>query len=154
MKLPTAEDFTGIPNPECGDAFCAWKNFGGLTIDEAYQKFCEFPDCSQEDFMFMGDNAFIFYFPVIDRYVREQEPEYEFFGKKYPFDGVTHFLAHSIDMHVSETSPSVRSLYNQIVKLCDFVLRSVADVPSEKGRSWSPDEIRTVWTELRKKALS
>lgn len=51
------------------DAQCAWKNFGGLTLTEAYQKFLENPVVYSEDFMWMGDKAFIYYFPVLERYL-------------------------------------------------------------------------------------
>lgn len=52
------------------DAQRAWRNFGGLTLEEAYAKFCEAPERLQEDFMFMGCRAFHFYFPVIDEHLR------------------------------------------------------------------------------------
>ncbi len=67
--LPTEQHF----DPYGGDldAQCAWRNFGGLTIEEAKVKFCEHPEIHQEDFMFMGGKAFAYYYPVIDSYLRE-----------------------------------------------------------------------------------
>ncbi len=67
--LPTEVDF----DPFGGDldAQRAWKNFGGLTLEEAHALFLTNPLYYQEDFMFMGPRAFVDYFPVIDRYVRE-----------------------------------------------------------------------------------
>jgi hypothetical protein len=58
-KLPTETDF----DPYQGDldAQCAWKNFGGLTLGEAFVKFEESPETYQEDFMFMGGKAFARY---------------------------------------------------------------------------------------------
>jgi hypothetical protein len=154
MKVPTVEDFTCTPKPEDDwDGFCAWKNFGGLTVDEAYQKFCQAPEHYQEDFMFMGDAAFTFYFPVIDRYIKEKEPEYQMDGKEYQFDGETHILAHCIGMHVSENRPSVRPLYDQLVKLCHFVLLGLENATNDQRRSWSPKEIKDVWAELLEKTL-
>jgi len=56
MKSPTVEDFVCKPIPEQDlDGFHAWKQFGGLNLQKAYEKFCEHPLCCQEDFMFMGD---------------------------------------------------------------------------------------------------
>ena len=66
--LPGREDFD--PTGDCLDAYHAWEMFGGLTIDEASLKFLEHPQYYQEDFMFMGGVAFRYYFPVIDRYIR------------------------------------------------------------------------------------
>ncbi|MBL8820867.1 MAG: hypothetical protein JNL96_20010 [Planctomycetaceae bacterium] len=68
IPLPTEADF----DPYGGDldAQCAWRNFGGLTLDEATNKFRERPEIYQEDFMFMGGKAFAFYFPVVEAYLR------------------------------------------------------------------------------------
>ena len=67
--LPSEKDF----DPFGGDldAQCAWKNFGELTLKQAYDLFLTNPIHYQEDFMFMGGAAFDYYFPVIDRYIRE-----------------------------------------------------------------------------------
>jgi hypothetical protein len=67
--LPTEKDF----DPWGGDldAQSAWKNFGGLDLEQAYLKFCDNPLCYQEDFMFMGARAFQFYFPVVEKYFHE-----------------------------------------------------------------------------------
>lgn len=67
--LPTKRDFLDYHG--CLDAQSAWNNFGGLSVDAAYAKFCENPLRYQEDFMFMGRIAFIYYFPVLERFVRD-----------------------------------------------------------------------------------
>ncbi|MEM7010678.1 MAG: hypothetical protein AAF585_04260 [Verrucomicrobiota bacterium] len=63
--LPTENDF----DPFGGDldAQCAWKHFGELSLNQAYDIFVSAPNIYQEDFMFMGAVAFDYYFPVIDR---------------------------------------------------------------------------------------
>ncbi|MBK8094421.1 MAG: hypothetical protein IPK32_21270 [Verrucomicrobiaceae bacterium] len=67
--LPAEHDFD--PLGGCLDAQNAWRNFGGLTVPEALTKFRENPIHYQEDFMFMGGRAFVFYFPVLDTFLRE-----------------------------------------------------------------------------------
>lgn len=52
----------------------AWKSFGGRSLEQAYSVFVENPEGHTEDFSSMGDEAFEYYFPVIDRYLREVEP--------------------------------------------------------------------------------
>lgn len=42
-----------------------------MSVDEAYKKFIGHPLSYQEDFTLMGGQAFAFYFPVIDQYLRE-----------------------------------------------------------------------------------
>lgn len=69
QNLPDAADFD--PYGGCLDAQHAWREFGGLSVEQAYTKFVENPLYYQEDFMFMGGRAFVFYFPVLDRYLRE-----------------------------------------------------------------------------------
>jgi hypothetical protein len=68
-RLPTEQHF----DPYGGDldAQWAWKNFGGLTLEEAKVKFRQIPEHYYEDFMFMGGKAFAYYYPVIDSYLRE-----------------------------------------------------------------------------------
>lgn len=76
--LPVVTDFC---NPGPGDAVCssdaeyAWRNFGNLTLAKAYQLFLEAPWTYQEDFMWMFTPAFAYYFPVIDKYLREVQDE-------------------------------------------------------------------------------
>lgn len=67
-RLPTKGDFISYPGDL--DQNCAWEHFGGLTLDEAKTRFAENALYYQEDFMFMGTNAFLFYFPVLDDYLR------------------------------------------------------------------------------------
>ncbi len=67
--LPGLSDFDPLDGDL--DALRAWNNFGGLGLDQAYPLFLENPLSYQEDFMFMGPAAFDYYFPVIDRYLRE-----------------------------------------------------------------------------------
>jgi len=64
--LPDAKDFGG-----CLDGLHAWRQFGGLSLEEAYSKFVDCPEVHQEEFMWMRHPAFEYYFPVIDRYLRE-----------------------------------------------------------------------------------
>jgi hypothetical protein len=73
--LPTKKDF----DPYDGnlDAASAWREFGGLTLDQAYKRFLSNSLSYQEDFMFMGPAAFSFYFPVIERHLYEFKTDCE-----------------------------------------------------------------------------
>ena len=114
-ELPTESDFytDGLDL----DGQHAWKCFGGLTLEQAREKFLENPMGYQEDFMFMGGKAFSFYFPVIEEYsksVYAADPIGErgvwilSFGIKNHFDGV--------DLSY------VRHLIPRVLSLADFVL--------------------------------
>ncbi|MCW1887423.1 hypothetical protein OKA04_21985 [Luteolibacter flavescens] len=67
-ELPSEADFDPWG---CLDAKHAWREFGGLSIEQAFAKFIANPLNRQEDFASMGPEAFEFYFPVLDRYLRE-----------------------------------------------------------------------------------
>ena len=71
--LPSEADFDPFGGGR--DAQSAWKNFGELSLKQAYDLFVTNPSNYQEDFMLMGSMAFGYYFPVIDRYIREVSGE-------------------------------------------------------------------------------
>ena len=68
LPLPVQTDFCRELG---GDTGYAWRNFGGLSLEDAYQKLLECPVIYQEDFMWMFPRAFEYYYPVVDRYLRE-----------------------------------------------------------------------------------
>lgn len=145
MSLPTLEDFTVTDRPEEDlDGLAAWENFGGLTIEEAYTQFCESPDRYQEDFMWMGDRAFAYYFAVVEDYIRKQEPQLE-------YDGVTYILALDIGMHVPSEKPEIRRLKARLSSLCDFVLDGLSSLHERPERSRSLLDIAAAWRALRAK---
>jgi len=168
MKLPTFEDFIDdLGNPPRGptlDEDMAWNNFGGLTTEEAFKRFVGNPEFYQEDFMFMGGSAFAFYFPVIDRYIREVESKNEFADE-------TWIIAHCIITHIPDSSAkysdkiftplsddpaSVTKTYERIIDLCRFVIEGVKniDASNEMMRTWPSDKVEEAWTELLEKTLS
>ena len=67
LAIPSQSDFCADLG---GDAGYAWRNFGGLDLHEAYQRFLEGPAMYQEDFMWMFPRAFEYYYPVVDRYLK------------------------------------------------------------------------------------
>ena len=117
MNLPNQKDF--YQSELNLDGHRAWKNFGGLTVDQAYEKFCENPNYYQEDFMFMGGPAFTFYFPIIDRYIREKE-------FRIAFSGETRILCEGFRIRIQERSRKPHmftpKIGNKIVALCTFIL--------------------------------
>lgn len=68
-SFPDEADFD--PFGGCLDAQRAWRHFGGLNIAASLQLFRRNPIHYQKDFMFMGGGAFVFYFPVLDTFLRE-----------------------------------------------------------------------------------
>lgn len=136
--LPTEEEFD--PPPSQLDAQVAWKNFGGLHLDEAYAKFCEDPPRYQEDFMFMGGSAFAFYFPVVDRYLRET------CGHEEDEDSVVRILASCIEMQFLVEGAAVGpELGRKILRLCAHVRAHLAQYASTEPERAEIDE---AWARL------
>ena len=68
LAIPSKVDFFSEPGQI--DADYAWAVFGGLGLEDAYEKFLQLPENYQEAFTWMSSSAFEYYFPVIDRYLR------------------------------------------------------------------------------------
>ncbi|MEM7235428.1 MAG: hypothetical protein AAF517_24865 [Planctomycetota bacterium] len=115
MKLPSESDF----DPERGglDEQWAWREFEGLTVDQAFAKFLKSPSVYDEAFMFMGGAAFAFYFPVIERYLRESRA-----GEGDDVESVS-FIAEGILLQWEwPTWRLVLPLRDRILELCREVL--------------------------------
>ncbi|MBG88459.1 MAG: hypothetical protein CMO80_16375 [Verrucomicrobiales bacterium] len=139
-QLPKERDFD--PHDGDLDAQCAWKNFGGLDLNQAYAKFVEAPEAYQEDFMFMGPRALVFYFPVIDRYLREVRSEDEFDGCQAQILGCA--MASQLEEYVDEFS---KSFLRAIGELAGYVRGHIDQYhPSAKERR----EIDQKWQEVQK----
>ncbi|MBA4030163.1 MAG: hypothetical protein C0478_04610 [Planctomyces sp.] len=114
FSLPSEQDF--VPHPNDLDAACAWRNFGGLTIDEAKAKFRDRPEIHQEDFTFMGGKAFAYYFPVIEDYLKSNADD------EYDDDHHAWILAMGIQ---NQSAPHnvvhVRHLSERILELSQYV---------------------------------
>ncbi|MGO8750670.1 MAG: hypothetical protein ACLQNE_32370 [Thermoguttaceae bacterium] len=138
-SLPTEVDF----DPYGGDldAQCAWRNFGGLTLDEATRKFRERPEIYQEDFMFMGGRAFAFYFPVIESYLRDVQGEND-----DDDDHESWILACGIkNQFNAETAHHVLHLAPRVMALSQYVRNNIARY------GYDADEQRRIadaWLEL------
>jgi hypothetical protein len=137
-KVPTERDF----NPFGGDldAAHAWREFGGMTLDQAYEHFLSNPLSYQEDFMFMGAAAFLFYFPVIERFLYNVRAENEW------DDCQAWILSQGIIQQMSDENGRNQQLLSRVAALVDYVLRN----PNQYGTTIDEQErIISGWTELR-----
>ncbi|MCW1921235.1 hypothetical protein OKA05_01645 [Luteolibacter arcticus] len=83
--------------------------------------------CYQEDFMFMGPNAFAYYFPVIDGYIREVR------GEEPDDDCCAAILGSAVAGQLEEaTNPAIRSIASEVLNLAAHVARNAA--------RYTPDE--------------
>jgi hypothetical protein len=110
-----------------------------LSLAQANRKFREAPEFYQEDFMFMGANAFVFYFPVIESYLRETV-ECDEYGDRQAW-----ILAHCILSQYKSDSPRLKHLLPRILELAAFVRHHIGLFTRD------PDEqqrIDTAWRQL------
>jgi hypothetical protein len=135
MSLPTRDDFGGGL-----DAASAWEDFGGKSLEEAYEHFCAVPESRQEDFMWMGERAFRFYYPVIDRYLCSLDPLSEDDWSRPAW-----ILATCIQMHF-DCHEDMSGLHESILSLCDYV---AAHLDHYSLNSSEQAEIAGAWSDLR-----
>jgi hypothetical protein len=113
-SLPRASDFdhTGcdLDGQEAIRIFC------GMPLEQAYNVFMEHPEIHIENFMHMGAKAFAYYFPVIDRYLRETRSNCKL------ADCNTDILASVIEIRLDDiTLTRSAELLLEIRSLTDFV---------------------------------
>jgi len=131
--LPTERDFD--PYSGCLDAQSAWKHFGGLTIDEAHELFCENPLHYQEDFMFMGHGALAYYFPVLDKYLRTD-------------DEVALIIAQGLELQFqfeNDDISKIDKLKKPIIELSQFIIQNIENYGETLDER---NEISNAWQRL------
>lgn len=117
QNVPTEADFD--PYDGCLDCQHAWRTFGGMSIEEAFQKFIEHPSFHQEDFMFMGGRAFVYYFPVLDRYLRDFRADED---SNDSYDSSAAIIGGGLSVQLlSKTSHELDSIMEEILSLVDYV---------------------------------
>jgi hypothetical protein len=140
-ELPVRKDF--VEDERDLDADQAWKNFGGLSLDQAYERFCQRPEIYQEDFMFMGPRAFQYYFPVIEQYLKETKTEDEF------EDCEAWIIAKAIESKIDTGELSLATGFtDRLIELCRYVQKNVEPYSLQKKER---DRIEGAWQKLRKK---
>jgi hypothetical protein len=87
-----------------------------MPLEQAYDVFMEHPEIHIENFMHMGAKSFAYYFPVIDRYLREVRSNWKH------DDCNTDSLASMIEVRIDDmTLTRSEELLREIRSLTDFV---------------------------------
>lgn len=135
--LPGEHDFSPFGDL---DSQSAWKHFGRLTLVQANEKFRENPLYYQEDFMFMGGGAFAYYFPVIDRYIRDALDSIEYVSNELLI------LAHCIrfQFEVDDIS-KVRHIIGDVLSLSAFVISNIRRFGLDEVEA---ERVLVAWEEL------
>ena len=135
--FPTEADFD--PFGGCLDAQSAWRQFGGLSIAAALELFRQNPIHYQEDFMFMGGRAFVFYFPVLDTFLREfrlieheDDSQAAIVGSCVAAQFGWATASHLVPIH-----SSIRSLADYVCSHTDL-LAAYPDEQRRIARDWQP----------------
>jgi hypothetical protein len=136
--LPSEHDF----DPFGGDldAQSAWRSFGGRTLSDAYEVFLSNPLHYQEYFMFMGCRAFDYYFPVIDKYLREIRYEDD------RDDCEAAILGHGVKAQFSwNGAVLLDQLLQEIESLSEIVRSRLTEYAASEDKQ---NRIGSVWTEV------
>ncbi|MES2981242.1 MAG: hypothetical protein V4727_02925 [Verrucomicrobiota bacterium] len=135
VRLPTEQDFD--PSGGCLDAQSAWRNFGELSIPEALSVLRENPIHYLENFMFMGSRAFVFYFPVLDTFLREFRLAEHEGESKAAYTGSCVAMQFRLNnaIHLIPILPAIRSLADYVC-LNAHLLTTHTDEQRRIVRDW------------------
>ena len=137
-RLPVKADF--VSHDGDLDQTVAWDHFGGLTLDEAKMRFADNALYYQEDFMFMGTDAFRFYFSVLDAYLRNAPDE------ESDDDHESWIIAQCIRAQFeSDTVGRLRPIIPAIVDLAEFVRNNIRRFGYDDAERHS---VATAWADL------
>jgi hypothetical protein len=141
MSLPTRDDFGGGP-----DAETAWEHFGGKDLEDACAIFASCPEIYTDDVMWMGERAFKFYFPIVDRYLRAQSPLQ---AEDDPPMMSAEFIGYCIQFHF-DCHEDMSGLHAQIIDLCDYVNSHLDHYVLELEKQ---EKAHTRWADLRQQVV-
>ena len=97
----------------------AWNTFGGKTVEDAYRSFeaAAFPQI--ENFYWIAPEAFIYYFPVVLRYVKSE-------AAKGDSDTISS-LANILEAQLDENGQGLSPVFGGIAELSKHVISHYAD---------------------------
>lgn len=142
--LPGMDDFA--PQGTI-DAKYAWKLFGGRSIAEVKKVLeqDEYPEILIDEFQWMGDRAFVFYFPVVEDYVMAPCKQHDEFRHNR-----SEYLASCIMQRFhGDVSLEAKTIAGRVSDLASFVLARIDEIKCddyERGR------IVKEWTYLKESA--
>ena len=97
----------------------AWKTFGGKTIEDAYQGFKEAAFPQVENFRWIAPEAFVYYFPVVLRYVMSEDA-------KGDSDTISSF-AGILESQLDDNRQALAVIFKDIAMLSKHVISHYAD---------------------------
>jgi len=138
--LPTLEDFA--PQNTL-DGKYAWKMFGRCSVSDAQIVFDRNPHQRIEDFGFMGDRAFAFYFPVVEAYVMRPSESSDHDTEHNRSD----YIASNIAYHFrGELTPDIIRIAPRANSLATFVLDRIDEIQCDDRER---DCVVTAWESLK-----
>lgn len=117
MKAPPPKSAFG--NMVDLDVKQAWKTFGGKTVEDAYPSFEQAAFPQVENFRWMAPEAFIYYVPVVLRYVKSE-------AAKGDSDTISS-LAGILESQLDENRQALSAAYADIAALSVHVISYYAD---------------------------
>ncbi len=117
MKAPPPKSAFG--NVIDVDVKHAWKTFGGKTVEDAYQSFKEAAFPQVENFRWIAPEAFVYYFPVVVRYVKSEDA-------KGDSDTISS-LAGILESQLQENRQALSPVFGNIAALSEHIISHYAD---------------------------
>jgi hypothetical protein len=117
MKAPPQKSAFG--NMVDLDVKHAWETFGGKTVEDAYRGFKEAAFPQVENFRWIAPEAFVYYFPVVLRYVMSEDA-------KGDSDTISCF-AGILESHLDDNRQALAVIFADIAALSKRVVSHYAD---------------------------
>jgi hypothetical protein len=117
MKTPPPKSAFG--NMVDLDVKHAWKTFGGKTVEDAYPEFEQAAFPQVENFRWIAPAAFIYYFPMVLRYVKSE-------AAKGDSDTISS-LAGILESQLEENRQALSAVFEDIAALSEHVISHYAD---------------------------
>jgi len=117
MKAPPQKSAFG--NMVDLDVKHTWKTFGGKTVEDAYRGFKEAAFPQVENFRWIAPEAFVYYFPVVLRYVTSEDA-------KGDSDTISCF-AGILESRLEDNRQALAAIFPEIAALSKHVINHYTD---------------------------
>src|SRR5437899_3169078 len=97
----------------------AWKVFGGRSLEDAYREFTQNPFGRVDNFRWVAPEAFVFYFPIVARYVTSEDA-------KGDSDTISS-LAGILEFQLEENGPGLSPVFGDIEAISRHIINHYAD---------------------------
>lgn len=145
MDKPTIADFD--PWKGSLDAIAAWEEFGGLDVDDAFNKFCTCPEQYAGDFMWMGPKAFVFYLPVLEKHIQRAKERESIRDEPASVEEIGQSILFQLQSNATQI---ITCIDDQLARLCEMVLQNPRLYCDDPDSTDDQERLYTTWNAIHR----